>query len=353
MQTYGNPDVTYGWWAGNSMVTNRSGRFIASHAAHTGLIAFAAGANTLWEFARYDPSVNMGHQAMIHLPHLASIGIGFDEAGVWTGAGVVTIGIVHLILSMVYAAGGLMHAVLFDADIQQSDVIQAKKFKLEWDNPDNQTFILGHHLIFFGVACIWFVEWARIHGIYDPAIGAVRQVNYNLDLTQIWNHQFDFIEIDSLEDVMGGHAFLAFFEIGGGIFHIFTKQIGEYTEFKGSKFLSAEAVLSWSLAGIGWMAIIAAFWCATNTTVYPVEFFGDPVELKFVLAPGWYDAAPIDGAPLGHSSRAWLCNFHYIIGFFNIQGHLFHALRAAGFDFKRITNAVSNLDTIRVNALSD
>ena len=102
MQTYGNPDVTYGWWAGNSMVTNRSGRFIASHAAHTGLIAFAAGANTLWEFARYDPSVPMGHQAMIHLPHLASIGIGFDEAGAFTGAGVVTIGILHLILSMVY-----------------------------------------------------------------------------------------------------------------------------------------------------------------------------------------------------------------------------------------------------------
>ena len=77
------------------MVTNRSGRFIASHAAHTGLIAFAAGANTLWELARYDPSVPMGHQTAISLSHLASIGIGFDEAGAWTGAGVVTIGILH------------------------------------------------------------------------------------------------------------------------------------------------------------------------------------------------------------------------------------------------------------------
>ena len=75
MQTYGNPDVTYGWWAGNSVVTNRSGRFISSHVGHTGLICLAAGGSTLWEFARYDPSVPMGHQSSLFLAHLASIGI--------------------------------------------------------------------------------------------------------------------------------------------------------------------------------------------------------------------------------------------------------------------------------------
>jgi chlorophyll a/b binding light-harvesting protein PcbB/chlorophyll a/b binding light-harvesting protein PcbF len=337
MQTYGNPDVTYGFWAGNSMVTNRSGRFIAAHAAHTGMISFAAGACTLVELSRFDPSVSMGHQSALFIAHLASVGIGFDEAGVWTGAGVAAIAIVHLVFSMVYGAGGLLHSVLFESDIQDSEIIQARKFKLEWDNPDNQTFILGHHLIFMGVACVWFVEWARVHGIYDPAIGAIRQVNYNLDLTQIWNHQFDFLKIDSLEDVMGGHAFLAFFQLGGGAFHIATKQIGTYTKFKGKGLLSAEAILSWSLAGIGWMAIIAAFWCATNTTVYPEAWYGEPLALKFGISPYWADTvAPIDGAPLGHTSRAWLSNVHYYLGFFFIQGHLWHALRAMGFDFKRL-----------------
>jgi len=352
MQPYGNPDVTYGWWAGNAGVTNKSGKFIAAHIAHTGLIAFAAGGSTLWELARYNPEIPMGHQSSIFLAHLASIGIGFDEAGAWTGAGVASIASVHLVLSMVYGAGGLLHSVLFVGDMQDSEVPQARKFKLEWDNPDNQTFILGHHLLFFGVACIWFVEWARIHGIYDPALGAVRQVEYNLNLTNIWNHQFDFLAIDSLEDVMGGHAFLAFVEITGGAFHIATKQVGEYTEFKGKNILSAEAVLSWSLAGIGWMAIIAAFWCATNTTVYPEAWYGETLALKFGISPYWIDTADMTGVVSGHTSRAWLTNVHYYLGFFFIQGHLWHAIRALGFDFKRVTDAVSNLDGAKIT-LSD
>jgi len=349
MQTYGNPDVTYGWWAGNSGVTNRSGKFIAAHAAHTGLIAFWAGAFTLFELARYDPSVPMGHQPLIALPHLATLGIGFDANGVIMGdtGAVVGVAVVHLIASMVYGAGGLLHSLLFTGDMQDSEVAQARKFKLEWDNPDNQTFILGHHLIFLGVANIQFVEWARIHGIYDASQGVVRQVEYNLNLANIWNYQFDFLSISNLEDVMGGHAFLAFFMITGGAFHIATRQIGEYTKFKGAGLLSAEAILSWSLAGIGWMAIVAAFWSATNTTVYPEVFFGEPLALKFGISPYWIDTVNL---PEGlHTSRAWLANVHYYLGFFFIQGHLWHALRAMGFDFKRVSSAVSNMGTASVS----
>jgi chlorophyll a/b binding light-harvesting protein PcbB/chlorophyll a/b binding light-harvesting protein PcbF len=73
---------------------------------------------------------------------------------VWTSAGVVSIAVVHLVASMVIGAGGLLHSLYFEADMQSSDVQQARKFKLEWNNPKNLTFILGHHLIFFGVANI-------------------------------------------------------------------------------------------------------------------------------------------------------------------------------------------------------
>ena len=201
------------------------------------------------------------------------------------------------------------------------------------------------------MACIWFVEWARIHGIYDPAVGAIRQVNYNLDLTMIWNRQFDFIEIDSLEDVMGGHAFLAFAEITGGLFHVIagstpweSKRLGEWSKFKGAELLSAEAVLSWSLAGIGWMAIVAAFWCATNTTVYPEAWYGEPLQLKFAVSPFWVDTGDLSDAKAfwGHSTRCALSNVHYYLGFFFLQGHFWHALRALGFDFSKVRSSIGN-----------
>ncbi len=349
MQSYGNPNPTYGWWVGNSVVTSRAGRFIGSHVGHTGLICFATGASTLWELGRFDPSVALGHQSSIFLAHLASMGIGFNDAGVWTGENVFFVAVFHLICSTVYAGAALLHSLAFDPDNASGPLPNTSKFKLEWDNPDNQTFILGHHLIFLGVAAIWFVEWARVHGIYDPALGAVRQVPVSFDLAatgrMVWSHQTDFFSIDSLEDVINGHATLAFLEITGGAFHIATKQVGDYTKFKGAGLLSAEAVLSWSLAGLGWMGIIAAFWAASNTTVYPTEFFGEPLQLNFGISPYWSDTGDISDCKyfLGHTTRAALVNVQYYFGFFCIQGHLWHALRAMGFDFRRIATAIGSL----------
>ena len=253
MQTYGNPSVTYDWYAGNSGTANRSGKFIAAHAAHAGLMMFWAGAFTLFELARYDSSVAMGNQNLICLPHLAQLGIGGIENGVITEPyGCTVIAVLHLIFSGVLGAGGILHSTRYDGDLgNYPEGSRPKKFDFEWDDPDKLTFILGHHLIFLGLANIQFVEWAQYHGIWDTALGATRTVSYNLDLGMIWNHQADFLQITSLEDVMGGHAFLAFFQIIGGAFHIITKQFGEYTEFKGKGLLSAEAVLSYSLAGVG------------------------------------------------------------------------------------------------------
>ena len=48
------------------------------------------------------------------------------------------------------------------------------------------------------------------------------------DFGMVFGHQFDFLTIDSLEDVMGGHAFLAFAEILGGA-HSFLHDWGTRT----------------------------------------------------------------------------------------------------------------------------
>jgi len=130
------------------------------------------------------------------------------------------------------------------------------------------------------------------------------------------------------------------------------KRLGEWSKYKGAELLSAEAVLSWSLAGIGWMAIVAAFWAATNTTVYPIEWFGEPLKLQFSVAPYWIDTADSTGitAFFGHTTRAALVNVHYYFGFFFLQGHFWHALRALGFDFKKVSEAIGNTEgaTVRV-----
>ncbi len=65
--------------------------------------------------------------------------------------------------------------------------------------------------------------------------------------------------------------------------------------------------------------------------------------MKFSISPYWIDTVDLPDGEF--TSRAWLANVHYYFGFFFIQGHLWHALRALGFDFKRVTNAISNIDS--------
>ena len=346
VQTYGKTSVTYAWWAGNSGVASRSGKFLAAHLAHAGLIMFWAGSFTLWELARYDPSLPMGHQSLILLPHLATLGMGMGDGGVIVDtSNYIEFSAFHLISSAILAAGGLLHSVLLPGDLGKANG-RAKKFDFEWNDANRLTFILGHHLLFLGFACIAFVDYAKHHGIWDTSIGAVRTVQANLDFGHIWNYQATFLSISSLEDVMGGHTFLAFLLLFGGVFHIVSKPYGIFSKIST---LSGESILSYSIAGVALMAFVTSFWCSVNTTIYPVEFFGETLGLSFGFSPYFSDTVSLPDNM--HTARAWLANSHFYLGFFFLQGHFWHALRAMGFDFRNIEKALDDrMDDAKMSA---
>ena len=97
------------------------------------------------------------------------------------------------------------------------------------------------------------------------------------------------------------------------------------------------------------MSLVAAFWCATNTTIYPTDLYGDVLKLQFEFAPYFTDTATNLPADM-HTARAWLANVHFFLGFFYLQGHLWHALRGMGFDFRRIGQAFDNMDNANITA---
>jgi photosystem II CP43 chlorophyll apoprotein len=136
--------------------------------------------------------------------------------------------------------------------------------------------------------------------------------------------KFWLASVDNLEDVVGGHIWIGFICIIGGIWHIRTTP---FTWAKNLFVWSGEAYLAYSIGAVSLMAFVAVLFVSVNTLVFPTEFFGDILILKFDRFPIFVSS---DGVL---SCRVWLANAHFWLGFFFLQGHLFHALRAAGYSF--------------------
>jgi len=271
----------FAWWAGNARLINLSGKLLGAHVAHAGLIVFWAGAMTLFEVAHFIPEKPMYEQGLILLPHLATQGWGVGVGGeVIDTFPYFVVGVLHLISSAVLGFGGIYHAVRGPETLEEYSAF----FGYDWKDKNKMTTIIGFHLIILGCGALLLVLKAMFFGgLYDtwaPGGGDVRLItNPTLNPAIIFGYLLKapfggegwIVSVDNLEDIVGGHIWIALICISGGIFHILTKPFGWARR---ALIWSGEAYLSYSIGAVSLMAFIASLFVWFNNTAYPSEFYG-------------------------------------------------------------------------------
>lgn len=299
------------WLVGNARLTHLSGQLLGAHIAHAGLILFWAGVTTIAEVTRFTPGLPLAEQGFTLLPHLATLGWSVGDGGAIVDTyPYFVIGALHLIAAAVLGAGGLFHVLRGPAILSDANGL-ASRFHYNWNDAKQLGKILGFHLIVLGLGAFLLVLKAmNLGGIYDASIQSVRLIDSPaLNPVIIFGYLFGIVHgswsplglasVDNLEDIVGGHIWIGAMLIAGGLWHIFVQP---FPWVRRILKINADALLSYSLAGLAFMAFLSCVFVSYNTTVFPVEFYG------------------VD--------RLGLANVQFLLGIVALGGHLWHAYRA-------------------------
>ncbi|MGB3492480.1 MAG: chlorophyll a/b binding light-harvesting protein [Elainellaceae cyanobacterium] len=336
MDASNNTQVQYPWWAGNARFINLSNTFVVAHVAQAALIMFWAGAFTLFELFVYSPDEPLYTQGLILLPHLASEGWGIGSGGAIVDTYTwFAIGVIHIVAAGVLAGGAYFHRTQLTASLAMASG-KATKFHFDWQDAGKLGLILGHHLIILGLGALLFVAKAQFFGgLYDANLGEVRLVTSpTLDPATLWDYRTHLFDVNNLEDLVGGHIYVAVLLIAGGAWHILVSPFGWV---KRVFLFSGDGILSYSLFGIAIAGFAASYYCGFNSLAYPEEFYGPTLELKSAFLPRYFEAQPT--LEDGYTVRTWLANAHFYLAFFFLQGGLWHFQRAMGLDISNMVES--------------
>jgi photosystem II CP43 chlorophyll apoprotein len=262
----------FAWWSGNARLINVSGKLLGAHVAHAGLMVFWCGAMTLFEVAHYIPEKPLYEQGCILIPHLTTLGWGVGPGGEVTDVyPFFVVGMLHLISSAVLGFGGVYHSLIGPDTLEESFPF----FGYDWRDKNKMTTILGIHLVLLGIGSFLLVAKACfVGGLYDtwaPGGGDVRIVTaptlnplviFGYVLKSPFGGDGWIVSVNNLEDLVGGHIWLGFLCIVGGIWHILTKP---FAWARRTFVWSGEAYLSYSLAALSIMGLTALYLFGTTT----------------------------------------------------------------------------------------